>query len=1168
LFDINIFVKPGPCLKYVYTIDCGKPDVPAHVAVDISNGTAYNDTVAFSCDTGYTLQGHTTATCKTNNTWNHPSPRCIINDCGNLTDPINGEVNTDNSTTYQSIALYKCDTGYTLNGSKWTNCLANKTWSHIMPDCIINDCEAPKPLPHTHKKLNGTKYLSVVVYTCLSGYTFYGNNASQCMANASWSFVDANCTIKDCGEGASSANANISYPNGTVFESTAQVSCIDGYRINGTIGNGNDTETLTCKEDGEWSQAHGCVKKDCEMKVSAQNADVKYPNGSRFEDNAEIKCKQGYRVKGSENNTKLFEYIHCQSSGNWSWSNGCERKNCSANEHSANASVTYGNDTLYEAIAFVNCTDGYRIIEHNDNNIVSEEIQCQHMGLWNSSSGCERKDCSNETHAVNATVAFTHGTLFDSVAYVSCIPGHKIHGTKGNDNTTTTIRCMKTGTWSGAPVCVRKDCGGNIKTLNASITFGDTHYNENATVSCDKGYKVIGTFGNNVIEETITCHLNGYWANPSGCVKKDCGKNISVENAENITFQHLTLYQYNATVTCKHGYRLKGKNHNNLTSEVIQCVDSGFWTSPSGCEKKDCGDNPPTSSNSTRQYNSTTYGSKAIFKCDSGYHTGNNTTLTCNSFGHWDTPAPVCTDINECTGKNTCHRNANCTNNIGSYMCLCKDGYDDRATSNTYDSIGRDCRGTHCKYSRNQTQWCTNLDPGYYCRCNPGWKGTDCDKNVNECNEWDNPCGHNATCSDGYGTYFCKCDRYFTQGDPYVGCFKPVMLDFKKAPEVCANGDNEILDPINIPNGRFPYLGKYFDVFRPNLNGFLALNYPPLYERYGAENSTLWEKYVDNHIVIAPLWTNIDTRNITGAELCVHVLSNKTADAMDMKQIEDLVRQYTNRPDFSVDVAISLTWRNATIHSPYMPGYELIKQQNLSMQAIVVTDSLYTFLLFNYDQEQFSIQPDSYTPVAAGYTYPGNFSGKVLANRSNFTNLKKGSNVSPAVKGRWLYNVTYITDDMWDEARCRKFHENQDLKTWTREQLKNSYPCPCYEQDMKEDYTFKQNDSLWTNRDQYTHCYESWFFNPYEIKQRCCYRFGELRKEYPFAIGAEYNNPNNLILEAGFRQCCSAVNRQRYCHLYYDVNPPDDCSSWSPDDEGVVKRAVRKVMEFVGLSKA
>ncbi|XP_052807842.1 mucin-like protein [Mya arenaria] len=566
------------------------------------------------------------------------------------------------------------------------------------------------------------------------------------------------------------------------------------------------------------------------------------------------------------------------------------------------------------------------------------------------------------------------------------------------------------------------------------------------------------------------------------------------------------------------GYRLKGKNHNNLTSEVIRCVDSGLWTSPSGCEKKDCRD-PPISGHSSRKYNSTAYESEAIFQCESGYHTEHNTTITCTSSGHWDMHAPNCTDIDECTtGQHNCHRNANCTNIIGGFKCICKNGYDDMATSNTYESAGRDCqdhnecndpKGTHCKYSRNQTQWCTNLDPGYYCRCNPGWKGTNCDT-------------------------------------------KPVMLDFEKAPEVCAHGDNEILDPINIPNGRFPYLGKYFDVFRPNLNGFLALNYPPLYERYGAENSTLWEKYVDNHIVIAPLWTNIDTRNITGAGLCVHVLSNKTSDAKDMKQIEDLVQQYTNRSDFSVDVAIALTWRNATIHSPYMPGYELIKQQNLSMQAIVVTDGLYTYLLFNYNQEQFSIKPDNYTPVAAGYTYPGNFSGKILADRSNFTNLKNGSNVSPAVKGRWLHNVTYITDDMWDEVRCRKFHENQTLKEWTRQQLKNSYPCPCYEQDMKEDYAFKQNDSLWSNRDQYTHCYESWFFNSHDIKQRCCFRFGELRKEYPFAIGAEFNNPNNSILEAGFRQCCSAVNSQRYCHLYYDVNPPDDCSSWSPDDEGVV----------------
>ncbi|XP_052807827.1 sushi, von Willebrand factor type A, EGF and pentraxin domain-containing protein 1-like [Mya arenaria] len=1039
----------------------------------------------------------------------------------------------------------------------------------------MSDCKAPDPLPHgTHRKLNGTTYLSVAVYTCLSGYTFYGNNASQCLANASWSFLDANCTIKDCGEGASSANANISYPNGTVFESTAHVSCMDGYRINGSHGNDNGTETITCTENGTWSQAHGCDRKDCSNETHAVNADVDFVTGTLFESVANVSCILGYKINGTEGNDNITTTIQCMSTGNWSGAPVCVIKDCGYITTSY-ANITFG-DTHYNENATVSCDKGYKVNLTSGNNVTEETITCLSDGYWSNPSGCVKKDCGKNISVDNANISFLQTTLYTSNASVTCLQGHRLKGYSNNTATSEVIQCRDSGVWSSPRGCERKDCGRNITTQNANVTFRDTHYNEDATVSCDKGYKVNLTSGNNVMEETITCNVDGYWTTPSGCVKKDCGMNISVENAENITFQNSTLFQYNATIICKQGYRLKGKNNNNSTTEVIRCVDTGLWTSPSGCEERDCRD-PPTSNHSSRQYNSTTYGSKAIFKCDSGYHTGNNKTLTCNSSGHWNTTVPNCTDIDECTEKNTCHRNANCTNNIGSYMCLCKNGYDDMATSNSYDSIGRDCqdhnecldpKGTHCMYSRNQTQWCTNLDPGYYCRCNPGWKGTNCETNVDECTEVTQPCGHNATCKDGYGTYYCKCDRNFPQGDPFVGCFKPVMLDFEKTHEVCAHGDNEILDPINIPYGRFPYLGKYFDVFRPNLNGFLALNYPPLYERYGAENSTLWEKYVDNHIVIAPLWTNIDTRNITGAGLCVHVLSNKTADAKDMKKIEDLVQQYTNRSDFSVNVAIALTWRNATIHSPYMPGYELFKQQNLSMQAIVVTDSLYTFLLFNYDQEQFSIQPDSYTPVAAGYTYPGNFSGKILANRSNFTNLKNGSNVSPAVKGRWLHNVTYITDDMWDEVRCRKFHENQDLKRWTREQLKNSYPCPCYEQDMKEDYTFKQNDSLWTNRDQYTHCYESWFFNPYDIKQRCCYRFGELRKEYPFAIGAEYNNLNNLILEAGFRQCCSAVNSQRYCHLYYDVNPPDDCSSWSPDDEGVVKRAVRKVMEFVGLSKA
>ncbi|WAR06709.1 hypothetical protein MAR_016667, partial [Mya arenaria] len=175
----------------------------------------------------------------------------------------------------------------------------------------------------------------------------------------------------------------------------------------------------------------------------------------------------------------------------------------------------------------------------------------------------------------------------------------------------------------------------------------------------------------------------------------------------------------------------------------------------------------------------------------------------------------------------------------------------------------------------------------------------------------------------------------------------------------------------------------------PSLNGFLALNYPPLYESYGAENSTLWKKYVENHVVIAPLWTNLDSRNITGAGVWVHVFSNNTGNRSDILKIQEHVQKYSNNSEFNASVAFAVTWKHVTIHSPYMPGYRLYKHQ-----AIMATDGLYTYMMFIYDQEQFSIKPLSYTPVAAGYTFPGNFTGKILADRHNFTNLKNESNIN------------------------------------------------------------------------------------------------------------------------------------------------------------------------------
>lgn len=55
-------------------------------------------------------------------------------DCGNLTDPQNGTV-TVPSTIFQSVADYRCDIGFVLNGTLSRTCQSDGIWSANEPSC-------------------------------------------------------------------------------------------------------------------------------------------------------------------------------------------------------------------------------------------------------------------------------------------------------------------------------------------------------------------------------------------------------------------------------------------------------------------------------------------------------------------------------------------------------------------------------------------------------------------------------------------------------------------------------------------------------------------------------------------------------------------------------------------------------------------------------------------------------------------------------------------------------------------------------------------------------------------------------------------------------------------------------------------------------------------------
>ena len=56
-------------------------------------------------------------------------------DCGNLTDPANGQVNHTSGTTFGENATYSCNTGYNLVGDRTRTCQATANWSGSPPTC-------------------------------------------------------------------------------------------------------------------------------------------------------------------------------------------------------------------------------------------------------------------------------------------------------------------------------------------------------------------------------------------------------------------------------------------------------------------------------------------------------------------------------------------------------------------------------------------------------------------------------------------------------------------------------------------------------------------------------------------------------------------------------------------------------------------------------------------------------------------------------------------------------------------------------------------------------------------------------------------------------------------------------------------------------------------------
>lgn len=65
------------------------------------------------------------------------------------------------------------------------------------------------------------------------------------------------------------------------------------------------------------------------------------------------------------------------------------------------------------------------------------------------------------------------------------------------------------------------------------------------------------------------------------------------------------------------------------------------------------------------------------------------------------------------------------------------------------------------------------------------------------------------------------------------------------------------------------------------------------------------------------------------------------------------------------------------------------------MQVILISDGVYSYIMFNYDQEQWSLKIDpKIIPSSSGFSLADK-TGFITATSSNFSQLNNGTNVHP-----------------------------------------------------------------------------------------------------------------------------------------------------------------------------
>ncbi|XP_049432197.1 latent-transforming growth factor beta-binding protein 4 isoform X2 [Epinephelus fuscoguttatus] len=414
----------------------------------------------------------------------------------------------------------------------------------------------------------------------------------------------------------------------------------------------------------------------------------------------------------------------------------------------------------------VSCQPGYRLVNRLctdidecrqapcsngrcENTPGSYRCVCRHGYKLQNNTCTDIDECAEPSQCPGQMCVNTVG----SYRCVSCRPGYTLTNRRctdvnecENSESCPGQRCVNT---EGSYSCV--DCQQGYHSVNGVCVDED----ECVQASQCPGQQCVNTVGS---YRCVSCQP-GYSSKDGSCQDVDECASAGACEAERVCVNTIGSFRCD----CQPGYRTSGLGRQ--CRDINECLEGDFCFPRGECENSlgsytcVCSQGFTLSDNRTACIDvdeCTKSGVCLDGRCvntEGSFHCQCQTGFTTNP------ERTACLDVDECvsSGGSVC-ASQRCENTIGSYHCLtsCEPGYQVTQTGNCVD-INECANKTVC----GRHAYCQNLMGTYLCVCDQGFTSTRDGKvcvDEDECVSMPGVCG-SARCENVEGSFMCECDR-------------------------------------------------------------------------------------------------------------------------------------------------------------------------------------------------------------------------------------------------------------------------------------------------------------------------------------------------------------------------------------------------------------------------